>query len=181
MGGVAIVCWGAGGVVALLLQALNRLTPYAIEAFELGLTPLQWAVCIAWTLLNAYAEGYRGFQKGFSPRVIARMVHLARAPRPLFVLLAPLYAMSLFHARKKRLIVARVLVVVIVGLVLTIRYLPQPWRGIVDVGVVVGLVWGTLSILWLLFAALFRGSVPPDDSLPETESTVAVGSAQSTS
>lgn len=154
-------------MVALLVHALNRLTPYAVEAFEMGLTPFQWVVCIGWTLLNAYAEGYRGFQKAFSPRVIARMVHLAREPRPLFVLLAPLYAMALFHARKKRLIVAWILVAMIVGLVLLIRVLPQPWRGIVDVGVVVGLAWGTLSIVWLLFDALLRGRVPPDDSLPE--------------
>jgi hypothetical protein len=165
-GEIAIVCWAVGGVVLLLVQALNRLTPHAMVALENGLTPFQWAVTIFWTLVNAYAEGYRGFQKAFSPRVIARSVHLARNPRPLFVLLAPLYAMALFHARRKRIIVAWVLVVVIVGLVMTVRHLPQPWRGIIDVGVVAGLLWGTLSIAWFFGAAVFAGTVPPDESQP---------------
>ncbi|MYA76383.1 MAG: hypothetical protein F4Y17_01955 [Gemmatimonadetes bacterium] len=31
-------------------------------------------------------------------------------------------------------------------LIFLIRYLPQPWRGIVDAGVVVGLTWGLVSM-----------------------------------
>jgi len=173
LGGRAVVCWGAGGVLALLAHAFDRLIPYALEAFELGLSPLEWLLCIGWTLFNAYAEGYRGFHRSFVPRVIARSVHLARHPRPMFVVLAPLYAMALFHARRRRLVAAWALVAMIVTLVLTIRLLPQPWRGIVDAGVVVGLGWGTLSLLWFLFAALYRGHVPADDSLPETSADAA--------
>jgi hypothetical protein len=34
----------------------------------------------------------------------------------------------------------------IVGLVLLVGMLPQPWRGIVDAGVVVGLGWGIVAL-----------------------------------
>jgi hypothetical protein len=48
----------------------------------------------------------------------------------------------------------------------------QPWRGIIDAGVVLGLTWGMVSIV--LFAAVAFGTgrfdYPPD--LPEQKSRV---------
>ena len=44
--------------------------------------------------------------------------------------------------------------------------LPQPWRGIVDVGVVIGLGWGALATLALFVAALRGHQEPETDSLP---------------
>ena len=41
----------------------------------------------------------------------------------------------------------------IVGFVLVIPYLAQPWRGIVDAGVVVGLLWGLITIVVFAFQA----------------------------
>ena len=32
-------------------------------------------------------------------------------------------------------------------LIVSVRQLPQPWRGMVDAGVVVGLTWGVVSII----------------------------------
>ena len=43
--------------------------------------------------------------------------------------------------------------------VLVVRQLPQPWRGIVDGGVVVGLSWGTLAIFANVIQ-VFRGVEP---------------------
>lgn len=159
--------WGVTGVVLLLVQPLMRLTPYALEAVREGLTGVQWAVLGAWLVINAHAEGYRGFHRRFSPRVIARAQVLARSPRPVWVLLAPLFCMSLFHASRRGLIVARVLVVAIVLLVILVRQLDQPWRGIVDAGVVLGLGIGLGSLVYYLVRAWLGHppAVPPD--LPE--------------
>ena len=42
----------------------------------------------------------------------------------------------------------------IVAFVLVIPYLAQPWRGIVDAGVVVGLLWGLITIVVFAFQPL---------------------------
>ncbi|MCA9707712.1 MAG: hypothetical protein KDK70_17815 [Myxococcales bacterium] len=168
MGRVAMA-WGLLGVIALLTQALVRLTPLAVEAIEGGLTALQWAVLGLWVIVNAHAEGYRGFHRRFSPRVVARAMVLARRPRPLRVVLAPFFCMSLFHASRRGVWVARIVVVAIVLLILGVRQLAQPWRGIVDAGVVVGLGIGLASILYYVGRALRGHSLPVPPDLPEGE------------
>jgi hypothetical protein len=165
---VLVVTWGVGGVVALLGQALWRLTPMALEPLREGnMTGLQATLYVGWTLFNAYAEGYRGFQRSFAPRTVARAFHLARHRHPLHVALAPAYCMSLFHATRRGRIVAWSVLGGVVVLVTLVRRLPQPWRGIVDAGVVVGLAWGTLAIL-VLFVRALGGKLPAVDcQLPD--------------
>lgn len=166
--GKLIALWGVGGVLVVLGRAIARLTPLALEPLLDGsMTSFQWFLYVAWTVLNAYMEGYRGFQKAFCPRVVARAVHLGKNPKPLHVLLAPAFCMAMFHAKRKNLILAWGLLAGIVCLVIAVRYLPQPWRGIVDAGVVVGLVWGCLVIVVMFARAVFSGVIPDDDSLPE--------------
>jgi hypothetical protein len=159
------------GVLGVLAQAIWRLTPRAWEAIDGGLTPAQWVVAVAWVVVMAHAEGYRGFHRRFSPRVVARAQHLAAHPRPLRAALAPVYCMSLFGASRRGMLVARGLFAGIVVLVLLVRMVPQPWRGIVDAGVVVGLALGTLSILYYAGRAVagYQPAVPPD--LPQDELT----------
>ena len=54
----------------------------------------------------------------------------------------------------------------LVLLIWWVRSLPQPWRGIVDGGVVLGLVWG-LAVIWWLFARYLIGAkIPPPSDLP---------------
>jgi len=158
---ILILLWGVGGTLWLLFHALARLTPMAITAFEHpDFGGLHWVAVILWVGFMAYSEGYKGFQQKFSPMVVARGQHLMEAPRPLHVLLAPVFCMGLFHATRRRLIVSWGILIGVAGLVLLIRLLDQPWRGIIDAGVVVGLGWGSLSILYFLVFAL-RGDPPP--------------------
>jgi hypothetical protein len=165
---IAIASWGVLGVAGIVAQAVHRLTPLALEPIAEGmLGPGHWALYIGWCLVNAYAEGYRGFQRSFVPRVVARADHLAKNPRPLHVVLAPVFCMAMFHARKKNLILAWALLLGIVAVVALVRLLPQPWRGIVDAGVVVGLGWGLVALLVQFARALLGGTVPATDSLPE--------------
>jgi hypothetical protein len=140
--------WGVAGVVLLLLDAVHRLGTKALhvlQAYEL--TASQYALFAGWTVVIGYLEGYRGFQTRFAPRVVARAAHLAVHPRPLHVLLAPLYCMALLHATRRRLVGSWLLVAGIVAVVLLVRQLPQPYRGLIDGGVVFALAWGTLAIV----------------------------------
>lgn len=160
-GGLAIATWGVVGILLLLGQALWRLTPLAIEPVARGMmSPLHWSLYLSWAALNAYMEGYRGFQLSFSPMVAERAISLGQRPTPLFAILAPFYCMALFAAPRRRMLVSWFIIFAVLGLILLIRQLSQPWRGIVDVGVVVGLTWGALSILYCYIQAL-RGRPLP--------------------
>lgn len=153
--GNAAAAWGVLGVAALLLNAIVRLAPVAVDAFAAHrLTAWQWGLALGISAFMAYFEGYRGFQRGFSPRVVARAQHLSRNPRALHALLAPFFCMGLLHASRRRLVTSWVLLVAIVGLVLVFRGVPQPYRGIVDAGVIVGLGWGLVALVGFAWAAL---------------------------
>ena len=94
-----------------------------------------------------------GFQKSFSPRFAARTKYLLRNTTILQLLLAPLFCMSYFHAPKRRIMATYILTVAIIIFILSFRLLPQPWRGILDAGVVVGLIWGMIASMLLCIKA----------------------------
>jgi len=145
---VLIAAWGVLGVACLFVQALIRLTPLAFEPISSGSLGLAtWLLYAAWVAFMAYTEGYRTFQLKWAPRVVARAVYLAKNPNPLFVALAPLFCMSLLHANRRRLVSSWLVVLMIVVFVVVVRRFDQPWRGIIDGGVVVGLAWGVVVLL----------------------------------
>jgi hypothetical protein len=153
-------CWGLAGVLALFARAIIRLTPYAWQPIADGsLSALHIALYVAWIAFNAYSEGYRAFQKSFCPRVVGRAYHLARNPRPMHALLAPFYCLSLFHANRRGLTVAWIMLAVITILIALLRITPQPWRGIIDGGVVVALAWGMLALI-VMGARALAGTPP---------------------
>lgn len=159
--------WGLAGVMALLGCAIYRLTPIAMEALRMDLSTTQWVVLIIWTVFMLVAEGYRGFQKKFSPRTAARIRHLRDHPKPLHVVLAPLFCMGYFHARRKTRIIAFALTFGIILLVVLVRVLfEQPWRGIIDAGVVLGLTYGAISLLLFTIKALGKDPFPHSPEVP---------------
>jgi len=163
----AIAVWGTFGVVAILGQAIYRLTPLAIAPFAEHMVELEhMAVAAVWTATMLFMEGYNGFQRRFSPRVVARAFHLARNPRPLFVALAPLFCFGFFHATRRRMITAYAFLIGIVALVIAVHQLDQPWRGVVDTGVVAGLLWGEIAILVFFVRALSGRSLPVPPDVP---------------
>lgn len=162
-----IATWGTFGVVAILAQAIVRLSRYAIAAVaEFDLSPLQVALAVVWTAANLYAEGYRGFQRAFAPRVVARAFYLARHPRPVFVILAPLYCLSLFHATRARLAFTYAFLACLVAVIAAVQALPQPWRGIVDLGVVAGLTYGAAAVAVFYVRALAGRPLPVPPDVP---------------
>ncbi len=152
--------WGAVGVTGLLLVAIVRIAPRAVAAYETGLDRTQWIVTVVFAVFMAYSEGYRGFQRRFSPRTAARVRYLRDRPALLRSLLAPLFAMGFFHANRRTRIIAYGLTSGIVVLVLLVRLLEQPWRGIIAVGVVLGLTWGVVSLAASIVTALTRDEYP---------------------
>lgn len=162
--------WGVLWVVALLGNALYRLTPLALEPIQAGtLNGLQLGLYVGWVAIMAYSEGYRGFHKRFSPRVVARAYHLGQERKPLWLILALPFCMSLFHTTRRQRIVSTVFLVVIVTVVIAVKQVSQPWRGIIDGGVVVGLGLGVASILYFYVLAI-TGRVPREAALPGDDS-----------
>lgn len=168
--GVIGAVWGVLGLCALLLWAIYRLSFYAVAAWEAPWAWWHWAFFAVWMVFMVYSEGYKGFQKGFSPRVVARAVHLSRHPVGWHVALAPLYCMGYIHATKKRRIVALSVTAGVVMLVLLVSHLPQPWHGIVDMGVVAGLVYGVAAILAFALKVVAGQPLNWPTDVPTTES-----------
>jgi hypothetical protein len=152
--------WGITGVILLLVSAIVRLTPRVLELGDLPLSGLQWLLLVLFVAFMLYSEGWKGFHLNFAPRVVARASGLRSAPQPLLVLLAPLVCMGYLHATRKRQLISLLLTSAIIALVLVVRLLPQPWRGIIDAGVVLGLGFGTLSIVWHWLRDDMQGIAP---------------------
>ena len=75
--------------------------------------------------------------------------------------------MALFHASRRRLMVSWLVYIGILIIIIVVRQLPQPWRGIVDAGVVVGLSWGIIAILAVFFARMRGGELQSSADLPD--------------
>ncbi|CAM9762738.1 unnamed protein product [Discosporangium mesarthrocarpum] len=163
--------WGVLCVISILLNAVKRLAPIALEPFKAGdFTHGQWAMYAGFALFMAYAEGFKGFQKKFSPLVVKRALTLdsrSSRPGPLRILLAGPYCMGLFHATRKRKVVGWCLTAGVFGLVQVVKRLSYPWRSIVDAGVVVGLSYGALSIGFLWARAILGTAPDIDPALPK--------------
>lgn len=157
--------WGAAGVLALLGYAVWRVGAVAVAGLDHPWRAEHIALAVANVAFMAWSEGYRGFQKSFSPRCAARTKRLLEQPTPVRALLAPLFVMGYFAAPKRRLAAVYGLTVGIVVAVLAIHALPQPWRAALDLGVVVGLVWGMASYL-LALAAVFGLELPRPGGRP---------------
>ncbi len=169
--GIFGAIWGLTGVILLLGSAVFRLAPLAVEAYSYEFSWYHWLSLFFIIFFMAYAEGYKGFQKGFSPRVASRALYLKNNPRLLHVLFAPFFCMGFFHASRRRKITSVSVTSGIIVLIVLVRFLAQPWRGIIDAGVVLGLAWGLLSLIAFVFQAFGSKefAYPPD--VPEQEGT----------
>jgi hypothetical protein len=165
--------WGIGGIVLVFAVAIYRLANRAVQIFSYDLEWYHWAALVISIVLTAYAEGYRGFQKRFSPRTAARARYLRDHPTLLRVVAAPLFCFGYFQATRRRKIGAWGLTIGIVLLVGLVRLLPQPWRGIVDAGVVVGLTWGTISLVVFTIQALTAPTFAVSPEVGEVEAEAA--------
>lgn len=166
MGTVAAL-WGIVGICLILGSAIFRLADISLEALQYSLSWYHWVIAAGWTAFMAVGEGYRGFQKGFSPRVAARIAYLHRNPTPLRLLLAPLFCMGYFDIQRKRQIITFIITLLIIAVVQIVHQLSQPWRGLIDFGVVVGLLWGLISLLIFTVQAFTKEDFSHSPQMPE--------------
>ncbi len=165
--GICGAIWGLTGVSLLLGSAIYRLTPLAIDAFSYNFSWYHWLSLFLILFFMAYAEGYRGFQKAFSPRVAARALYIKNNPRLLHALLGPFFCMGFFHATRRRKITSFSVTFGIIILIILVRFLAQPWRGIIDAGVVVGLGWGLVSLIIFSYQAFTQKEFRYSPEVPE--------------
>lgn len=165
--GVIAALWGFIGICLLFSSAIYRLGSMALEMPLGSFAWYHWLALVLCLAFMGFAEGYRGFQQNFSPRVAARIRYLKHNVTPLRALLAPVFCMGFFHARRRRQIVTFCLTGGIIGLVLLVRLLEQPWRGIIDAGVVLGLSWGIVSLALYTLQALTRAEFHHSPETPE--------------
>lgn len=171
LGTVAMV-WGMLGVICLLSYGVSKMIGHTREGFTYSLGIWHYVVLVVWTFFMAYSEGYKGFQKGFSPRVAARAVYLRDRSTWWRLILAPPFCMGFFAAPRKRQITVVVLLIGITLLVMLFRMIPQPWRGVLDFGVIVGLSWGILATLIFFAKFCMQGTGDVDAQVVETVASV---------
>lgn len=164
--GLVGAAWGVLGFAAILLDAIIRLAGIALQAFDMSLSWYHYVTAVAVVIAMAYAEGYRGFQKSFSPRCAARALHLYRHPDLKSALLAPAFLMGFFRATRAPFLFAWVGTALIILLIVLLQISPQPWRGIVDSGVVAGLSWGLASFLVSVWQTFRSGEYPLSPEVP---------------
>lgn len=157
--------WGVLGVAAMLLEAEVRLLRLAYEGVVVQFAPLPGAVAAVWCALNAWLEGYRGFQKRFVPQALDRAFAIDVTSK-LAVALAPFEVLGVWRTEPKVRRRAWVMVIGISTLVFLVKQLPQPWRGVIDAGVVVGLGWGTAALVIGLLLRLRNGARPAGVDAP---------------
>ncbi|MDZ8120260.1 hypothetical protein [Pontiella agarivorans] len=155
MAGTIGAIWGIFGLSIILGRGLFSIWPFVDEIIGTRFSAVEWIGLAVSLVFMGYAEGYKGFHLKFSPRVAARALYLKNNPTLIRILFAPLFCMGFFHATKKRKIVAYSITTMVIVLILSVRYLAQPWRGIVDAGVLFGLGWGLLSVWMFCFRAFF--------------------------
>ena len=69
----------------------------------------------------------------------------------------------------RRLMVSYLLTIMIIILVLIVHGVDQPWRGIIDAGVVIGLAWGLLSMLYFIVLAFVANNFACSPEVPGTD------------
>ncbi len=146
--GVIAAVWAILGVTLILGGAIIRLSPLVWEMPITTLALGYWVALAISIVYMVWAEGYKGFHQAFAPRFAARVVYLKKHPGWLNSLLAPLFCMGYFCSTKRRLIISYTLTLSIIILVVYVHTLSQPWRGIIDAGVVAGLSFGLVSTLY---------------------------------
>lgn len=152
--------WSIGGTAAVLLEAIVRLVPRALVLLE-DPEPVPLVAAAAWSAFMVWTEGWRGFHQRFNPRVVARAARLTTRPWWSAVL-GPLVVMGLLDATPRRLAASWLLVAMIVLLIVGVQRLADPWRAVVDAGVVLGLSFGTASLALHTVRAI-RGTARPVD------------------
>ncbi|MDO6565020.1 hypothetical protein Q4488_16690 [Amphritea sp. 1_MG-2023] len=165
--GYLAVVWGIVGITFIFGNAIVRIGTIGFDTFAFSLNWYHWVALLVSVLFMGFAEGYRGFQRAYSPRVAARLLYLRDNVTPVRLIFAPLFCMGFFDIRRARMIATYCLLLGILVLIQLVHMLDQPWRGIIDLGVVVGLSWGCISIVLFVLKAFMSETFEYSPEMPE--------------
>lgn len=148
--------WGILGVAALLTSAVVRIAAKALTLPVAELSVAQWLVLALILGVMGWGKGYHVLQRRYVPAVLDRARGLSDEPRLWVRLLAPAAAMGLVAVSTATVARKVAMLAMIAGLVVVVAHAPTPWREELDAGVVFGLAWGLVALLWGLPGALSR-------------------------
>ncbi|MCH8247456.1 MAG: hypothetical protein IH951_13770 [Bacteroidetes bacterium] len=147
---VLLSSWAVGGFLLLLGHGIFRLTPTATAAAFGPLTVAESIGLAASILLLAIGEGYYAIHRFFVPRFVGRLARLLETRNILRSILAPFVCLGLLpfdRVDSRNVVRGWSMVTAILLMIILVRGFPDPWRGIIHVGVVMALVIGAVSIL----------------------------------
>ncbi len=147
--GIAGALWGIAGFLLLLGVAAARLITPVTIAFSYPMHWYHWLFLAIVLVFFAYVKGHRAFQRELSRRVVERALALRRNASLVRVLLAPLYCMGFLGTGHRARWTMIALTGGMIAFIFMVRLIPQPWRGILDLGLVIAFAWGFLSALIL--------------------------------
>lgn len=160
------MAWGALGCSCYLSYGMKKVMPIVMNGLQMMDTGFHWSLLFMTLLFFAYFEGYKGFQKGFSPRVVTRAWVVAERSSNTTALpfwhkvMAPWFCIGYFHGTRKRVITSWCVTAGIFLIVIGVKKMPNPYRAIVDAGVMLGLSWGAISIIVIYVRSLASGKPP---------------------
>lgn len=149
--------WAVAGVGALFIEAIVQLGRRGIATARAGLQPEEWLVLVLLSAAFLYGEGVRALERRWVPGVVQRARELGPASPLRHRVLAPLYAMALVGSERRACARAWLGIGLVIGAVLMVRALPEPWRGMIDLAVALALFWGLIAIVRQSSAARARG------------------------
>ena len=187
-GPMAVALWAFLFVLFILGGAAAGVIGIGLGVVHQSLTDWEAAALGLVIVFFALVEGYMGFHASWSPATARRCYlagYAASGPCSLasasVIAFAPLFAAGYFFAPLRRLCVSYFLVAFIVGLVVAVKQCPSPWHEIIDCGVAVGLVLGTLSFAFHFLRCLCSSSRSLPEDVDFKPAKAPVGSASDTS
>jgi hypothetical protein len=153
-----IAIWGVLQVASVLVNSIGRMIPIAYLPFQRKDIQLyQWIIYLLFSSFMVFFQGYKGFQNKFAPLVVSRAMNLSQHLNIVNFLFAGPYCMGMFSASRKRIVISWGFVLGVTALAKFVKYLPYPYKSIVDGGVVLGLSYGTTALILCLISALLKG------------------------
>ncbi|CAE8586288.1 unnamed protein product [Polarella glacialis] len=140
-------CWGLGFWVYLLANSAFDLSKLASKLFQnsFDLTAGQWCGLVANLVFFGICAST--VMVRWSAVLVRRAFILGSGHRWLHHLLAPIFVAGFYRATWSRIAKAWGLVIFIVVIGIIVANLPYPWRQIIDLGVVINLLGGTVALL----------------------------------
>lgn len=172
---LAAPAWAVFGVSALFASASYRLGERGVAVIRDGLGSWEWMTLAGLTIVFVYGEGFLALDRKWVPGLMRRARELRDERRLVLRLLAPLYGLSLIGAPPAKLVSSWLGTLAIVGAILVVRAVPDPWRGIIDFAVAAALAWGLVAILRRLPTAVddcrVRATAPSERELQASEAS----------